>query len=150
MKLRALIVEDCDSMRNLLKQALPLTGLAEFQFTEASDGLEALSKFNRSRIDILFVDWTMPNMSGLGLVRRIRESPKNNHIPIVMVTGLSSIGDVEEALDKAGADLYITKPFTIDRLRQQLEKLIEQMAARGGPLKQRPGVLGRLLGGRTE
>jgi two-component system, chemotaxis family, chemotaxis protein CheY len=150
MKLRALIVEDCDSMRNLLKQALPLTGLAEFQFTEASDGLEALSKFNRSRVDILFVDWTMPNMSGLGLVRRIRESPKNNHIPIVMVTGLSSIGDVEEALDKAGADLYITKPFTIDRLRQQLEKLIEQMAARGGPLKQRPGVLGRLLGGRTE
>lgn len=151
MKLRALIVEDCDSMRNLLKQALPLTGLAEFQFTEAKDGLEALRKFDPSRVDIMFVDWNMPNMSGIGLVRRVRESRKNDHIPIVMVTGLGSIGDVEEALDRAGADLYITKPFTVDRLRQQLAKLIDQMAARRGQTHPgRGGLLGRLFGALNE
>jgi two-component system chemotaxis response regulator CheY len=149
MKLRALVVEDCSAMRKLLMQALPLTGLAEFQFTEAEDGLEALSKCSPGKIDIIFVDWNMPKLSGVGFVRKLRASEKTSQIPIVMVTGNGTTGNVQEALDEAGADLYITKPYTVDELRKKLTRLIEEMAekqsARSGT--NRPGFLSRMIGG---
>src|SRR5438477_12621319 len=85
MKLRALIVDDCSTMRNVLMLTLPLTGLAEFEFTEAGDGAAALARFNPARTDILFVDWQMPRMSGIEFVRRLRASGKADQFPIVMV-----------------------------------------------------------------
>jgi two-component system, chemotaxis family, chemotaxis protein CheY len=149
MKLRALVVEDDDSMRNLLKQALTVARLAEFQFAEARDGQEALEKLDPSRTDILFVDWNMPKLTGIDLVRRVRALKNSAHIRIVMVTGLSTMGNIEAALDEAGANLYITKPYTVDRLRQQLGKLIEEMAAERDSAAPRPaGLLGRLIPGR--
>ncbi len=146
MKLRALIVEDCDMMRNLLKEALPLTGLAEWEFTEARDGQEALSRFDPRRTDILFVDWNMPKVTGVDLVRRIRKMPASRRIPIVMVTGLGTVGNITEALDQAGADLYITKPYTVAKLKEQLQDLIESMAAkRPQPVGSLGGLLGRVI-----
>src|SRR5207247_2328391 len=65
MKLRALVVEDDSAMRKLLARALPLTGLAEFEVTEAADGAEALARFNPARTDVIFVDWHMPHMTGI-------------------------------------------------------------------------------------
>jgi two-component system chemotaxis response regulator CheY len=127
-KLRALVIEDDDVMRNVLIQLLALMGLAEFKFTEARDGVEGLARFDTKSFDIVFVDWNMPKMSGIEFVRKVRASDKTRHVPIVMVTGETSMGKVEDALDSAGADVYITKPFTIDVLRRQLAKLLEQIA----------------------
>ncbi len=109
MKLNALVIEDCAIMRNMLMQMLPLTGLAEFKFTEAENGVDALARFSPDKTDIVFVDWNMPKLTGIEVVRKIRASGKTGHIPIIMVTGLGTVGNVEEALDNAGASVYITK-----------------------------------------
>jgi two-component system, chemotaxis family, chemotaxis protein CheY len=128
MKLRALIVEDCAPMRKVLMQVLSLTGLAEFEFVEAQDGSEGLAKLSASKIDILFVDWNMPRLSGIDFVRRARTTAKTAHIPIVMVTGNKTAGNIQEALDGGGADVYVTKPYTVDDLHQKLAKLMARMA----------------------
>jgi two-component system, chemotaxis family, chemotaxis protein CheY len=135
-------------MRSVLMQMLALTGLAEFKFTEARDGAEGLARFDARSVDIVFVDWNMPKMSGIEFVRKVRASEKTRRTTIVMVTGETLMGKVEDALDRADADVYITKPFTVDVLRRQLAKPIEQLAhdapeARGN----RPGgFLGRWIG----
>jgi two-component system chemotaxis response regulator CheY len=147
MKLTALVVDDCAQMRDLLVQLLPLTGLAEFRFTQAADGVEALERLRSGRYDIAFVDINMPKMTGMAFVRKARAMPANSQLPIVMVTGETSLGKIEEALDEAGADVYITKPFTVADLKRQLSKLIEGMAARQEQRRARgPGFLTRLLG----
>lgn len=127
MKLRALIVEDCPAMRKLLLRSLAATGLAEFQFIEAQDGDDAWERFGREDIDIVFVDWNLPKVSGLEFVRKVRASPRGDRIPIVMVTGNGTTGDVQAALDSAGADVYITKPYTVDSLERKLAKVIDDM-----------------------
>lgn len=127
MDLRAMVVDDSGIMRKLVMRSLVESKLADFMFTEACDGRDALTKFDPSSIDILFVDWNMPNMSGIELVRAIRSSQKH-HVPIVMVTTEGTMGRVEEALDQCGVDSYIVKPFTSDIVRQKLEPLFSQMA----------------------
>jgi two-component system chemotaxis response regulator CheY len=147
MTLRTLIVEDCSHLRDMLKLMLLNTRLADFQFTEAGDGVEALKKFSPKRFDILFVDWNMPNMSGIEFVRAVRTAGKPYHVPIVMVTAECTMGRIEDALDGAGADAYIVKPFTGADLRRHLSPVIEGIEERrriGGQLR---GIFGRWAGG---
>src|SRR6476469_1845357 len=125
MKLRALVVEDCTMMRNLLMQMLPLTGLAEFRFVEAANGAEGLARFDPEKIEIVFADCNMPQLSGIEFVRSVRAMGNTRHIPIVMVTGVGRMSSVQEALDEAGTDLAITKPYTVEDLRKQLTPVIE-------------------------
>jgi len=127
MKLKALVVDDSRVMRNMVRQALQKTELAEWEFVEAEDGADALEKFKPDEIDIVFADWNMPNMSGIELVREIRKMEAAEEIPIIMVTSEKSMGKVETALDEAGADEYICKPFTVDQLERKLSPIIEDM-----------------------
>ena len=144
LKLRALVVEDCAVMRRLLMQMLPLTGLAEFRFVEAENGADAVARFHPEKIDIAFVDCNMPRLSGIDFVRKVRAMENAAHIPIVMVTGIGTMGNVQEALDDAGADLYITKPYTIEELRRKLARVIDEIAAQRHALP--AGLLGRWIG----
>ena len=136
MKLRALVVDDSRVMRSMVMQQLRRSTQAEFEFTEAEDGVDALKKFHPSKIDIAFVDWNMPNMSGIEFVRRVRSMGKTEHVPIVMVTSEKTVGKLEEALDDAGANAFISKPFTNEILDRKLAPLIKDMeeraSSRGG------------------
>jgi two-component system chemotaxis response regulator CheY len=76
MKLKAMIVDDSRIMRSMIIQSLRKTQLAEFEFTEAEDGTEALARFRTKQTDILFVDWNMPNLTGIDLVRKLRATGK--------------------------------------------------------------------------
>jgi len=76
---------------------------------------------------MLFVDWNMPNMNGIDLVRNIRAAEKH-HIPIIMITTESTIGKMDEAMEEANVDKYIAKPFTAERLQKRLEPLFEKLA----------------------
>lgn len=130
MKLRALVIDDSRVMRNMVMESLRRTQLAEFEFTEAEDGSDALGKFNVKTTDIVFVDWNMPKMSGIDFVRKARALGKTEHIPIVMVTSEKAIGKVEEALDKAGATAYISKPFTVEYMQKKLSPIIDEVSKR--------------------
>jgi two-component system chemotaxis response regulator CheY len=138
MKLRALVIDDSRVMRNMVMGAVARTRLAEFEFTEAEDGADGLAKFDPCTIDIIFADWHMPKMSGIEFVRQVRTSPQADRVPIIMVTSERTTGKMQEALDRAGADAYVCKPFTVDELAQKLSQVLAGRrgaalaAARGG------------------
>lgn len=145
-KVTALVVDDSRIMRNMVKNTLSRTSLAQFEFIEAEDGENALHVFNsNSAIDIVFADWNMPKMNGIDLVRKIRSSKKNTDIPLVMVTSERTIGKMNEALDSAGADAFICKPFTVIDLERKLGKIIEQIPEKSDK-KPQSGFFGKLLG----
>lgn len=140
MEIHALVVDDSGIMRKLVMRSLLESKLAQFMFTEAKDGVDALNVFDPQKINMIFVDWNMPNMNGIDFVKRVRQI-QTQHIPVVMVTTESTMGKVEEALDQAGVDCFIVKPFTADVLAKKLAPLFEKLAAQG---KVEPGFFSRL------
>jgi len=114
-------------MRNMVMNTLKHTRLAAFEFTEAEDGADALAKFNPENVDICFVDWNMPNMTGIEFVQKARAAGNANHVPMVMVTSEQTVAKIDQALTEAGADSYICKPFTPDIMRLKLDRLIEKL-----------------------
>jgi two-component system chemotaxis response regulator CheY len=128
MTIRALVIDDSKVMRSMVMQSLQKTRLADFEFIEAQDGADALEKFDPDEIDIVFADWNMPNMSGIDFVREVRAMDGTEHIPIVMVTSEKSMGKVETAIEEAGANEYICKPFTVEQLERKLSKLLAEIA----------------------
>jgi len=142
MNIHALVVDDSGIMRKIVMRALREAELGQFMFTEAADGVEALEKFDPEVIDMLFVDWNMPNMNGIDLIHKIRAIEKH-HIPIVMITTESTMGKMDEAMDEVNVDKYIAKPFTAEGLQKRLTPLFEQLAGQRKK-KQKRGFFSKL------
>lgn len=123
-KVKALVVDDSKIMRSAVKRALDQLMLADFEYVEAMDGQDALEKFN-DEIQIMFVDWNMPNMTGVEFSRAIRDKGDTEHIPIIMVTAEKSMGKVDKALNEGGANEYITKPFTADNMHKTISRYFD-------------------------
>ena len=128
MEIRALIVDDSGIMRKMVMRSLKESGLAQFIFIEACDGVDALDKFKGDSIDMIFVDWNMPNMNGIDFTKEIRSIEKH-HIPVVMITVEGTMGKMDEAAAAVSVDKYIAKPFTPDCLKQGIQPLLEEMAS---------------------
>jgi len=128
MNINALVVDDSGIMRKLVMRSLKEAELASFIFTEAKDGMEGLEKFDPDKTDMMFVDWNMPNMNGIDFIKKVREAQKR-YVPAVMITTESTMEKVEEALNEAGVDTFIVKPFTVDVLKSKLEPLFDKIAA---------------------
>lgn len=128
MNVHALVVDDSGIMRKMVMRALREAELAQFMFTEATDGMDALGKFDPKVMDMIFVDWNMPNMNGLEFIKEV-QAVEQHHTPIVMVTTEGTMGKIEEAFNEAKVDKYIAKPFTVDDLKKRLGPLFEQMEA---------------------
>jgi len=143
MKIRALVVDDSRSMRRIVMKGLRHAQLAEFEFQEAVDGDDALEKFNPEEFDIVFIDWNMPKMNGIDVVRKIREDEVNDQVKLVMVTSNKTMDFVTEALDDAGANGFISKPFTPKDMRNKLEQIIGEIVQ---IKKAQGGLLGKLFG----
>jgi two-component system, chemotaxis family, chemotaxis protein CheY len=114
---RALIVEDSSTTRRII--AAILRDLA-FEVIEAGDGKEALARLGEGEAPALIVvDWNMPELDGLGVVRAVRADRVYDGVRIVMVTTEVEKGRVVTALE-AGADEYLMKPFTREMLAEKL------------------------------
>jgi len=106
---RALIVDDTASMRRLMRRMLAELG---FEIEEALNGREALERLSSHEgIELIMVDWNMPEMNGIDFIRSVRANPRYNPITIMMVSTEADQRKVTRALE-AGADDYIRKPFT--------------------------------------
>jgi two-component system chemotaxis response regulator CheY len=115
--MKALLVDDSRAMRMILARTLKEIG---FEVTEAGHGLEGLERLNSSGpFDLALVDWNMPEMDGLTFVSTVRQGQLAKDMRIVMVTTESEAERVAAAL-AAGADEYVTKPFTKDALTSKL------------------------------
>ena len=144
MDIHALVVDDSGIMRKMVMRSLSQSGLANFTFTEACDGADALEKFDPETISMMFVDWNMPNMPGIDLIRAVRSAEVDDHVPIVMITTESTMDKIEEALDQAGVDSFIVKPFTVDVLRKKLTPLFEKITAEIEGKSKGGGFFGKL------
>jgi two-component system chemotaxis response regulator CheY len=117
---KVLLVDDSAVMRKIIQRNIKETGLIVDEFIEAGDGNQALDKVNADGdLDLILLDWNMPNMSGIEFVKTLRSLNLSKRIPVVMVTTEGSEAKVAEAKE-SGADGYLTKPFTADQLRDTL------------------------------
>jgi CheY-like chemotaxis protein len=110
-----LVVDDDQFIRKLV--ATTLEDVSEFDLHEAADGIEALEVAQGTHPAIVFLDVDMPRMDGIDTCRRMRADPQTSAATIVMLT--AAHGDhVERMAEEAGADLFLTKPFSpLDLLR---------------------------------
>ena len=114
----ALIVDDSRTIRMVLAKTLRELG---YETAEAANGREALAFLDGTPVplEVLLTDWNMPGMSGLELVKEIRERPHLRTLPVIMVTTETEGGHVAAAL-QAGATEYLMKPFTRDMIAGKL------------------------------
>lgn len=123
-RLKILVVDDNPHMRSLVTAVLQAFGVT--QIFEAADGQDALTKLRSTACDIAIVDWVMPGMSGLDLTKTIRNAPNspNPFIPIIMLTGHTSLDHVEAARD-AGVTEFLAKPVSAKGLMSRMQSVIE-------------------------
>ena len=104
-----LIVDDDPFIRRLI--ATTLEDVAGFELIQASDGVEALEVARRDPPAIVFLDIDMPRLNGVEACRSLREDSVTADATIVMLTAASG-SEMERAAEDAGADLFLTKPFS--------------------------------------
>jgi CheY-like chemotaxis protein len=110
-----LIVDDDEFIRKLI--ATTLEDVARLELHEAADGLEAVDVARRERPGLVFLDVDMPGRNGIDVCRELRKDEATSGATIVMLTAAEGDG-VEALAEEAGADLFLTKPFSpLDLLR---------------------------------
>src|SRR5437879_4161209 len=114
--MRILIAEDERITRMTLARQLQSW---RHEITAAEDGMEAWEQFNLVEFDIVITDWEMPGLSGVELVRRIREVPRSIYTYVIILTSRSDKSDVVKGIE-AGADDFVSKPFDREELRVRL------------------------------
>ncbi|MFZ5597120.1 MAG: response regulator [Bacillota bacterium] len=115
-----LAVDDSPTVLASIKLALERRGYDLHTFLRAE---EALKQLNTKKADLVITDLNMPGMDGITFIRQVRANAAYRFTPIVMLTTESQQAKKEEAR-KAGATVWITKPFTPDQLEMVLNKLL--------------------------
>ncbi len=119
-----LVVDDSKIMRNIIKNTLEYCGkYGRINFYEAQDGITAFREITDNSIDILLLDWNMPRLNGLDLVKKLRRLEPFKTLPIIMITSEAAKYNVIEAL-KAGVSDYIVKPVPEKKLIEKIERLL--------------------------
>ena len=117
---KILVVEDSSTIRKVISITLSQKG---YEIIEAGDGLEALSRLNESKPDLILLDILLPKMDGYQLLSIIKENSIFKNIPVIMLT--SKDGIINKVKGKvAGSSAYLTKPFDPAQLVETIEKYI--------------------------
>jgi two-component system chemotaxis response regulator CheY len=122
-----LIVDDLRSARDLLKDML-----AELGFTnviEAADGREAATLLEKHTVDLVLCDQVMPDMCGKDLLLHIRRNLHNQTLPVIFVSSLGAVTDVEEVLELQ-ANGYLVKPVSLRKLRRTVDEALHPVDER--------------------
>jgi DNA-binding response OmpR family regulator len=125
--MRVLVAEDDEGLRSVLERGLRENG---YVVDALSDGVQALAYLRSYDYDVAVLDWRMPNMSGLDLVRELRRA--GSSVPILMLTARDTADDRIAGLDE-GADDYLVKPFDFGELLARLRALQRRPPSVHGP-----------------
>ena len=120
MNKRIMTVDDSASMRQMVGFTLKQHG---YDIVEATNGIEALKKLETETIDMLITDINMPELDGIGLVRKVRDNPSYKFIPIIILTTEFQAAKKQEG-KAAGATGWIVKPFRPDQLVAVVRKVM--------------------------
>ena len=126
---KVLVVEDDPAVRNLVSTALGSRG---YRHAEVATGTAALAALTADAPDVLLLDLGLPDMDGVAIIRRLRTW---SEMPIIVLSARSDDADKVEALD-AGADDYLTKPFSVNELLARVrtaQRHLAHIAAFGQP-----------------
>lgn len=118
---RVLIAEDDDSLRRLLEMRLEADG---FDSRTAGDGLLALAAMQDWIPDIVVCDVMMPHLSGISVVREMRERDTTASVPVVLLTARCFDEDIQDVMSLGGVT-YMAKPFDFRRLKEKLHSLLQ-------------------------
>jgi two-component system, OmpR family, response regulator MtrA len=114
--------DDDADIRELVTFVLGSSG---YRVVFAADGTEAFRLAESWRPALMILDVSMPGLDGLELTRRLRAGEGTSEIPVVLLTARTQEADVQRGYD-AGADAYITKPFSLDELSREVQRLLAE------------------------
>jgi class 3 adenylate cyclase len=117
---KVLIVDDEPFNLDLLEQELADQNYA---IERANDGMEALEKVESFKPDVILLDYMMPKMNGIEVVKRLRQDEKYKSLPVILLTAKGSLEDKVRGLD-AGADDYVVKPFDTFELMARVRSMM--------------------------
>ena len=133
--LKALVVDDASFVRDLVKRTVR-NRFPVIEVTEAQNGKRAQSLMSVNSFDLILCDWEMPEMSGLELLRWMRQHEQYQRIPFIMITSRGDKSHVVEAI-KEGVSEYLGKPFSPEGLSKKIIKVM------GSRLKDAMGRAGK-------
>jgi len=116
---KILVCDDDDHIRNIMEFSLEAEG---FEVLAAADGEQALQAVMSEQPDLVILDVMMPGSDGLTVCRELKANPATRHIPVLLLTAKTDKGDREAGL-AAGADDYIIKPFSPQRLIEKVNEV---------------------------
>ena len=125
-----LIVDDSKVMRDMI--AACLRPRADFAFTQASSGLEAIERLSLRAFDIVVLDLNMPDIGGVEVVEFVRAQDKLRALPILVVTTRGDEVSRQQVL-AAGASRFLAKPFAPDVILAEVEALLSEGVQRAAP-----------------
>ena len=120
--MRVLVIDDFATMRKIEKNILGQLGIKNVD--EADDGSTALPKLKANKYDVVLLDWNMPNMTGLELLKAMRAEDSLKTVPVIMVTA-EALKDNVVAAAQAGVNDYVVKPFNAATLEEKLRKVLK-------------------------
>lgn len=123
LNMKVLAVDDYAAMRRALRNVLKQIGFTNI--VEADDGSTALRALKKQKIDVILADWNIPKMTGLELLKAVRNDESLRNITFVMVTAEPQKSAVLEAV-QAGVSSYIVKPFTADVVKEKLKQIFDK------------------------
>lgn len=121
---RVLVVEDENAIAELVSLNLRHAG---YEVTVVADATQAQAEVDRILPDLILLDWMLPGQSGLDLAKRWRAEPRTKDVPIIMLTARGDEPDRVAGLD-AGADDYLTKPFSTNELMARIRAVLRRKA----------------------
>ncbi len=127
MATKVLVVEDTQDVLQLLQLQLK----DEHAVYLAANGLQGLELARRELPDVIISDYMMPEMDGIEMLRHLRNDPATADIPVVLLTARSRLDDRID-LRKAGADVYLSKPFSSAELKAVVMQLLEKRGRQAG------------------
>ena len=127
--LKILIVDDMSMMRTILKALLNNMGITNIM--EATDGEMALQTLWENKVDLILSDWNMPKMTGIELLRRVREDILLQNIPFVMISAEATSENIAQAI-RLHVSQYLIKPVSAAHLEPKIYPLLAGITAPAG------------------
>jgi twitching motility two-component system response regulator PilH len=119
-KPKILIIDDSKNIRKLVTVVLRDK---DYDFVEASNGLEALDKVKIENPDLVVLDIVIPGVNGIEVCKAIKSDPKTKHVHVIILTSESTL-EARELSHQAGADVFMLKPFEPKDLRNAVKELL--------------------------
>jgi len=119
-----LMVDDSKTMRKILTKTLRQTGYEFDSISEAEDGQQGLDHLQKEKPDLILCDINMPNVDGIEFLKQLSSDGTLKKIPVLMITTEGGSDDVVHQVTELGAAGTLGKPFTADKLQEQLDRIL--------------------------